>query len=204
MHQSKYQTVLWDFDGVWSHDFFYKSFIKTDPSIWNFIQDKIFGVNNEGRPDKWMRAEMSIFDINRFISKETGIDLEYLNKKSLEDAFNMEVEMGHVPIVNALKRKGITVGMVTDNMDLLNIVNVPRLGLDKIFGCNLFNSFYFKRRKSDGLFDIAMKSMHANYATTLLIDDSEKARLVFENKGGNTYKYIDFRSFKSWAVDNLL
>ena len=201
----KYKAVFWDFDGVWSKDYFYKNLAKISQKAKEFTQTKIFGPNGEGRPDKWMRAEIDMNDINRLISKETGIDFDLLTKSFLEDVAQMEIEMRHIPIVEKLKLKGITVGMVTNNMDVFDIVTRPRLNFDKLFNGLVFNSFAYKKMKSDGLFDIAMEKIgHSDYSQILLIDDSLKARDIFESKGGDTYAYTNFEDFKIWADQNLL
>jgi FMN phosphatase YigB (HAD superfamily) len=201
----KYKAVFWDFDGVWSKDYFYKSLSKNYPQVWKFIQTHVWGPNGEGRVDKWMRGELDMTDINKHISKGTGMDFNVLTKKLLEDVSQMEIEMGHIPIVKALKKKGIKIGMITNNMDVFDIVTRPKLKFDKLFDGKVFNSFAYKKMKAEGLFDLAMKSIdHSDYSTTLLIDDSARARAAFEVKGGQTYAYTTFEDFKSWANENLL
>ena len=102
----KYKAVFWDFDGVWSKDYFYKSFSKDYPQVWEFIQTHVWGQDGEGRVDKWMRGELTMTDINKHISKGTGMDFDALTKKFLEDVSQMEIEMRHAPIVKALKKNG--------------------------------------------------------------------------------------------------
>lgn len=201
----KYKAVFWDFDGVWSKDYFYKSFSKDYPQVWEFIQTHVWGPDGEGRVDKWMRGELTMTDINKHISKGTGMDFDALTKKFLEDVSQMEIEMRHAPIVKALKKNGIRVGMITNNMDVFDIVTRPKLKFDKLFNDKVFNSFAYKKMKAEGLFDIAMESIdQLDYSTALLIDDSARARVAFEAKGGQTYPYTTFESFQDWANKNLL
>jgi FMN phosphatase YigB (HAD superfamily) len=203
--KNRYKAVFWDFDGVWSKDYFYKNLAKISPKAKKFTENNIFGSNGEGRPDKWMRAEMNMNDINELISKETGVDFNILTKSFLEDVSLMEIEMRHIPIIENLKQNGVIVGMVTNNMDVFDVVTRPRLNLDKLFNGLVFNSFAYKKMKSDGLFDIAMSQAGlSNYSEILLIDDSQKARDIFESNGGNTYAYTNFEDFKTWANKNLL
>ncbi|HOX96203.1 MAG TPA: hypothetical protein PLI45_02380 [Candidatus Woesebacteria bacterium] len=201
----KPKAVFWDFDGVWSKDYFYKNLAKINPQAKEFTQTKIFGSDGEGRPDKWMRGELDMNNINRIISKETGIAYDLLTKSFLEDVALMEIEMRHIPIIENLKEKGIIVGMVTNNMDVFDIVTRPRLNLDELFNGLVFNSFAFKKMKSDGLFDIAIeKAGLSDFSNVLLIDDSPKARSIFESKGGQTYAYSNFEDYKIWADQYLL
>lgn len=200
----RYTAVFWDFDGVWSTDVFYKSLEKTHPFVWNFIQTKIWGEGGEGRVEKWMRGELTMNDINRYICDGTGIRFDMLTKIFLEDVAQMETEVRHIPIVQAVKAQGIKVGMITNNMDVFDTVTRLRLKLDDLFD-HVCNSFTYKKLKREGLFDIAMRALDVNtYNTTLLIDDSPRARASFESRGGHTYPYTTFEDFKMWADKNLI
>jgi len=200
----KYKAVLWDFAGVWSKDYFYKSLRTSRPQIWEFIQTKVWGPGGDGRIDKWMKAEFSLNDINYFISQNTGIDYDTLTKISLHDVAKMDIETGHISIVKHLKQAGINVGMVTDNMDVFSTITVPRLKLNELFNGNVFNSSDYKTTKADGLFDIATKAMGISYCDTLLIEDSLNAGNLFKSKGGHHYHYTSFEDFQLWANSNLL
>ena len=201
----KFKTVFWDFDGVWSKDLFYKSFPTNYPQVWEFIQTNVWGSKAKRLIDGWMKGELNMDDINTHISKGTGMDLKLLTNRFLKDVAQMEIEMRHIPIIKSLKKKGVKVGMITNNMDVFDIVTRPRLKLDQLFDNMVFNSFTYKKMKADGLFDIAMKSIgHTDYATTLLIDDSSRAREAFEAKGGQAYAYTTFEDFQTWADENLL
>jgi len=200
----RFKTVFWDFDGVWSKDVFYKSLVKTHPRVWEFIQTKVWGPGGEGRIEKWMRGELTMNDINRHISEGTGMNFEDLTKTFLDDVAQMQIETGHTPIIQALKERGVKVGMITNNMDVFNTVTRPKLRLDDLFD-GVFDSFSYKKMKADGLFDIAMQSFgNTDYSVALLIDDSPRARAAFEVKGGQTYTYSTFEDFKNWADKNLL
>lgn len=200
----KYESVFWDFDGVWSKDRFYKSLETAHPIVYEFIQTHIWGPYGEGRVDKWMRAELTMVDINQFISQETGINFDLLTKIFLEDTAKMEIETRHIPIVEGLKKRGVKVGMITNNMDVFTTVTVPRLKLLDLFDGHVYNSFDYRLLKAGGLFDIALLGTeNSNYATSLMIDDSPRARAVFEVKGGQTYPYNNFADFESWAKINL-
>ena len=199
-----YETVIWDFDGVWSKDWFFQSLKTTHPDVWNFIQTKIYGPGGKGRVDKWMRAQLTMGDINKLISQGTGIDFDLLTKTFIADVASMNIETGHITIVKALKQNGVKVGMVTNNMDVFTSVTTPRLDLIKLFDENVYNSFDYQMMKADGLYDIAIRKIGADYSTALVIDDSPRARAIFEAKGGHTYAYTTFEDFQLWADKNLL
>jgi len=200
----KYKAVIWDFDGVWSKDKFYKTIETNYPKVRDFIQNNIWGENGEKRVDRWMRAELNMNDINKLISENTGINFELLTKEFLNDVKKMEIEMGHIAIINKLKKQNIKVGLVTNNMEVFTSITRLRLKFDELFNNNVFNSFEYKMLKDEGLFDKALEKMDSDYATTLLIDDSSRARNYFESKGGQTYAYNNFEDFKIWVENNLL
>jgi len=197
----RYEAVFWDFDGVWSRGRFYTSLAKIHPKAHAFVETGIWGPCGGSRVDQWMRAERTMDDINRLIAQETGIDFDLLTRTFLEDVAHMEIEMRHIPIVLELKRRGIKVGMVTNNMDVFDRITRPRLDLDGLFDGVVVNSFAHRRLKAEGLYEIAMQQIgHTCYDTTLLIDDSPRARAAFEARGGHTYAYHSFDAFQSWIA----
>lgn len=200
----KYKAVIWDFDGVWSKDRFYKSLEVGYPKVWNYIHFNIWGENDRDLVDKWMRAELNMNDINKIISKDTGINYDLLTKTFLDDVKTMKIENRHRAIAESLKNKGVKIGLVTNNMEVFSTITEPRLGFKELFNNNVFNSFDYKMLKAEGLFDVALKKMGSDYQETLLIDDSARARTAFETKGGNTYSYTNFDDFNSWVNKNLL
>lgn len=199
-----YKTVLWDFDGVWSRDRFYKSLEIDYPEVWDYIRCKVWGNNDRDLVNKWMRAEINMDDINKIISKDTGIDFDLLTKIFLGDVKTMEIENGHRIIAESLKNRGTKIGLVTNNMEVFSTITKPRLDFENLFNSNVFNSFDYKMLKAEGLFNKALEKIGSDYTSTLLIDDSPKARGFFESKGGYTYKYDNFEDFKIWANNNLL
>lgn len=199
----KYNAVFWDFDGVWSKDRFYKSLIKTHPDVYAFIQTKVFGSANNGLVDKWMKAELNMDDVNRLIAFNTGIDFDLLTNIFLKDVSRMEIEVRHIPIIKKLKMNGVKVGMITNNMDVFSIVTTPRLKLLDLFDGQVFNSSDYGILKSEGLYDVVVESVAVPFSSSLLIDDSIKARTAFEAKGGHTYAYDTFEKFESWVRNNL-
>jgi len=202
---SRIEAAFWDFDGVWSKDRFYNSLAQLHPKAHQFVQTEVFGPNSNGYVDKWMRAELTMTDINRLISQKTGVDFDLLTKSFIDDVAQMAIEMRHVPIIEKLKQNGVKVGMITNNMDVFSTITAPRLHLLDLFDDRVYNSFTYGVLKADGLYDIAMrKAGLTDYSTALMIDDSPKARTAFEAKGGLTYAYTNFEEFQDWANKNLL
>jgi FMN phosphatase YigB (HAD superfamily) len=200
----KYQTIFWDFNGVLSHDLFYKPLKTSHPKVWDFIQTNIFGSQSKGKVSKWMRADLNIGDINKLIVQKTGINPEVLNLSLTVGSKNFEIETGHIPIAKELKKMGVKVGLVTDNMDVFDLFVRPNFDFESIFDV-IINSFTYKKLKIEGLFEIAMKAIGStDYSRTLLIEDSANSINYFKTLGGDTYSYTTFENFHSWADKNLL
>ncbi len=200
------KIVIFDFDGVLSKDYFYANLKSAYPEVHQFIQKRVFGVGSK-MPNQWMRGQLTSEQVNKFISDNTDIDFDKLNKLFIESVKAMRIDAGLIGLVKKLKVHSFKVALVTNNMDVFSTITVRHHKLDKIFSV-IVNSFDYGIMKHDEdgkLFDIAMaKIAESDYSTTLLIDDSEKARSVFEQKGGLTFAYEDYPSFTKWANKNLL
>lgn len=205
----KYAAALFDFDGVLSTDRFYvnsnyKRLLSEHPQTWEFIQGHIF--QNSDIPDRWMRNELTMDDVNYFISQQTGIPFDQLSQILIENISHMRIEQRLLTLARQLRDKQVAVGIVTNNMDVFNKVTIPRL--KGVFPVIVNSADYgLLKQESDGkLFDIALEllGIYPKYSKTLLIDDSVSARAIFQAKGGNTYAYSTYDSFETWALSNLL
>ncbi|KKQ34414.1 MAG: hypothetical protein US52_C0060G0003 [candidate division WS6 bacterium GW2011_GWA2_37_6] len=200
------KTIIFDFDGVLCKDYFYTNLQTTHPKVSEFIETKIFDKGSK-IPDKWMRGELSSDDINKIISKETSIDFKELSELFVESIKIMQIDQRLLDLAKLLTAKGREIALVTNNMDIFSIVTIPHNKLDKIFPI-IVNSADHKLLKQDEngkLFDIAMSKLNGpKYTETLLIDDSLRARKIFQNKGGRTFPYKTYEQFRPWAEVNLL
>jgi len=201
-----YKTIIFDFDGVLCSDRFYTNLKTAYPLAHNFVNTKIFGKGSK-IPDRWMRGELSSDDINKLISDNTGIDFDELSNLLTESVKIMKIDNRLINLAKIVHSKGGKIAIVTNNMDIFNTITIKNHGLDKIFPA-IINSFDYGIMKHDEdgrLFDIAMERLNfPNYRDALLIDDSEKARTVFENKGGSTFPYNNYEQFEPWMKENLL
>lgn len=205
----KYKAVLFDFDGVLSTDRFYVNsqytrLLSEHPQTWDFIQKNIF--QNSNIPDRWMRNELTMYDVNAFISDQTGIQRTLLSQILLESVANMQFEQRLIRLALDLKSQQTLIGIVTNNMDVFNKVTLPRLC--DVFPVILNSADYglLKHEQGGKLFDIAIETLSRNppdYSAVLLIDDSALARSTFQAKGGNTYAFTTYQDFEPWAVSNL-
>lgn len=199
----KYKTVFWDFNGVISHDFFYRPLQKTHPKAWDFIQSHVFGPLGGDIIPRWMRADVDLGYVNNHINQQTGVDLTTLEESVARGGAQFAIDSRHFELIDRLKSKGVKVGLVTDNMDVFDLYINPHYQFETLFDV-VVNSFPFKKLKREGLFDIAMKLIGTDdYSSTLLIEDSPRSISHFQSLGGDGHHYRNFEDFKLWADANL-
>ncbi len=202
----KTKTFAFDFDGVLSGDYFYANLKETYPEVHRFIQEKVFS-SESGMVDRWMRGQLTSDQVNEFISKNTEIDFNELSKLFIESVKAMRLESRLISLAEKLKEGSCKIALVTNNMDVFNKITVAHHQLGRIFPVivNSFDYGVMKHEENGKLFDIAMSQLGNNsYEDALLIDDSAKARNMFEQKGGSTYAYENYPDFINWANKNLL
>ncbi|MBU3925346.1 hypothetical protein KJ854_05455 [Patescibacteria group bacterium] len=201
-----YETIIFDFDGVLCRDYFYTNLKAFYPLVSDFINTRIFAKGSDV-PDKWMRGELTADEVNKFISDNTGIDFDELSNLFVESVHAMKIDNRLLNLAKIVLSGGGKVALVTNNMDVFNKITIKNHNLDKIFPVIVNSSDYgiMKHDENGRLFDIAMEKLGvSNYDDTLLIDDSSKARMVFESKGGATFPYENYEQFEPWMKENLL
>lgn len=199
------KTVFFDFDGVLSKDHFYANLESKYSEVHKFIQKKVFGSGVE-MVNQWMRGQLTSDQVNKFISENTNIDFDELNKLFIESVKAMRLEIRLISLAKQLKTNSFRIALVTDNMDVFNAITVRHHKLDNVFPVivNSFDHGVMKHEANGKLFDIAMAALgEGDYSNTLLIDDSVKTRSVFEQKGGLTFAYVNYLDFAKWASKNL-
>lgn len=203
----RYETVLFDFQGVLCHDQFYVGLEAHSRKAHEFVRHQVFGQDSTIAA-RWTRGEISSADVNRLISERTGVDYDLLSRLFMESVTQMRVDARLIDLALTLRQGGVAVGLVTGNMDVFSQITVRRLGLDRVFPA-IVNSSDFGCLKSevDGrLFEIALTLLgrEGDFAHALLVDDDAQARATFSSRGGEVYPYSDYSSFRAWADANLV
>jgi len=197
----KYQTVLFDFDGVLCRDRFYeKTLLLENEDVYQWIQENIFG--NQDLVREWMRGKISWKQINKIISDNTGFDWEQLNQLFVSSVIKMEIDHKIKQLAQEIKDLGIKVAIVTDNMDIFSEVTVSNHNLNKIFDEILNSADYGLLKKDDDgqLFEVVLKKLNCDIKNSLLIDDSESTIDFYRNKGGDGFHYQNFSDLKTWLA----
>jgi FMN phosphatase YigB (HAD superfamily) len=199
------KAVFFDFDGVLCTDYFYTTLRKNYPDILEFINKEIFR-SEQKYSDRWMRGEFSYDDINKMVSKATGISMNKLTELFIESIKLMRINKELLELAQNLKKNGVQIALVTNNMDVFNEVTVPHNSLDKVFPAIVNSSDHgaMKHEQNGKLFDLALQQLGLDsFKNVLLMDDSEKACKMFESKGGMTYLFHGVKDFEVWSRKNL-
>jgi FMN phosphatase YigB (HAD superfamily) len=201
----KYEAIIFDFDGVLCHDRFYeKSLLPENEHVYRWIQSNIF--SNHQLIHDWMRGKIKWQDINKIISEATGVNQTILDKLFIDSVQKMNIDHQMLQFCHELKKLGIKIAIVTDNMDIFSEITTSRPELKKIFDV-IINSADFGLLKKDGngkLFEIALKALKCDIKNSLLIDDSKSTTDFYKKMGGNCFYYQDFQRLKTWLNTNSL
>jgi FMN phosphatase YigB (HAD superfamily) len=197
-------AVFFDFDGVLCTDRFYTVLVQIYPMALSFINDKIFG-GPQKYADSWMRGKFSYQEINALISEATGIPFSKVTELFITGIRQMRINHALIQFALSLKRRGIRIALVTNNMDIFDEITIPEKNLDDIFPV-IINSFDYKLMKQDEngkLFDIALGKLGLDsYLGVYLVDDSPTYCTIFAAKGGNAYQYSGQKEFELWLEES--
>jgi len=194
----KFQTVLFDFDGVLCKERFYQKTLRFNyPEVYDWIQTNIFG--NKELVRKWMRNQVNSDEINKIISESIDIERSVLTKLYNESIRMMELEKEVKNLAELLKSSGYKIGIVTDNMDVFTRITVPNKRLDFLFDSVVNSADYgtLKKENNGKLFDIALDRLEENIENSIMIDDSEKTIELYKQKGGYGIVYQNATELKS-------
>lgn|SRR3989338_4620187 len=194
MEQSgHYHTVLFDFDGVLSHDYFYKkTLVPGYPKVYDWIQSNVFLNKNLLRD--WMRNRVDSDHINRLCASNNQIEFEKLSGLFEDSVRQMELDQRVLNLARQLKALGYQIGIVTNNMNVFSKILVPLHHLDAIFHVIVNSSDYglLKMDENGRLFDFTLEKLNARIEDALLIDDSIPNVELFKQKGGHGLKFQNF------------
>ena len=148
----------------------------------------------------WMRGKYSYQEINGVISDATGVPFSKVTELFKTGVRQMRINPALIQFALSLKRRGIRIALVTNNMDIFNEITIPEKNLADVFPV-IINSFDYKLMKQDEngkLFDIALVKLGLDsYQGVYLIDDSPTYCTIFTAKGGNAYQYSGQKEFES-------
>lgn len=200
------KTIIFDFDGVLCKDLFYSSLRDSHPTIYDYIENRVFRSGTD-LIDRWMRNEVTSDDINRMISQANNIEFDLIKKILEKDVLSIKIDYNLLNFAKEQLKLGRRAALVSNNMDILTTLIISNHKLNEVFEVIVNSADYglLKTDQKGKLFDIVMGKMRINnYSSALLIDDSPKVRPIFEAKGGHVFTYSNFDNFIKWARRVLL
>lgn len=201
----KIRTIIFDFQGVLCHDFFYVTDDPRSKAIRGYFEKEILFSDNPEIIDSWMRGKIDKFKVNHIISRALGIPIDTIDTILEESVYNMRVDKRLLDLIGKLRAIGIKAALASDNMEVFDEIIVPNRKLDKHFDLivNSFQTGLLKRDNNGEIFDHIIEKLNGNYSNALLVDDSHRSRAAFQAKGGRTYEFKKADEFISWFDDNL-
>lgn len=197
----KFQTILFDFDGVLCFDHFYVSALKLEhKDVLAWISKNIFEGNRE-LVDRWMRGEISSTQVNEKIATATGIDINLLNRLFVKSVEDMKVDENLLSFIQGLRGGGIKVGLVTDNMDVFSTVVRMKHQLDAKFDTvvNSADHGFLKKELNGKLLETTLKELgESDISKSLIVDNQAEVVHLYKQKGGSGFLYNEYNEFKDW------
>ena len=176
----------WDKTLCWSR--FWESLIKTNHKFSQEI-DKFFMFEKE-IVKNWMKGKTNSEEVNKFISRKTGLSESVLWNIFVSDCKNMKIDSKIVALIKKLRKKYFIV-LVTGNMDCFSRFIAPALELEKIFDLiiNSADVGYLKNEHNGKTFMNCLKLFNIdNMSNTYLLEDSGKVCNMFNQLGGKALK----------------
>lgn len=188
------RTLFVDFDGTICFDRFWQDLSKDE---YAHVEDMLFRQNRHYVAD-WMRGMYTSEDVNRFVSKKTGISYERLWEVFVAGCKSMVVSQGVLNQIDRLRDRFYTV-LITGNMDSFDRFTVPSLKLDQHFDI-IVNSYTEKILKFEDNGATFQKYLMGDIHDAILIEDSQKSCDAFNKLGGTVYQVSPQNSALSYLT----
>lgn len=159
-------------------------------------------VENENLIQQWMRGKVDEEKILQVVSDKFGYSKKVLKEDLAESCRAMTfLSDDLLPLIDAIRKKGIKCVIATDNMDIFSKYVVPALKLDELFD-DVLVSFDQKALKFDvsedehsiPFFDEYLKRNGFSYSDALLVDDRVDTSGMYAKIGLDTYQVKNIES----------
>lgn len=182
------KIIFIDWDGTLCWSRFWESLIKSDPDFTKIVDH--FFIHKKKIIIDWMKGKINSEEINKVISKKSGLSEDMLWRIFVSDCKNMKIDSDAVMLIKKIRKK-YPVILVTGNMDCFTRFTVPALGLNKLFDLiiNSADIGYLKTEYNGKIFIDCLKQFNINnMSDAYLLEDSEKTCIMFNQLGGNIMK----------------
>lgn len=208
-----YKVIFFDWHKTLSYCDFWTQLqdLNHDRHHWHEnITTFLFG-ENDVLVQQWMRGEINEEGIFQAISEKFGYSPELLREDLAESCRAMTLLSNDIlPLVTALRKKGIKCVIATDNMDVFKKYIVPALKLDEYFDDILVSSeqkaFKFDVGQDGNSLPFFLGYLQKNgftYSDALLFDDRLDLSGVYKKLGFDTFQVKNNQEFLE-KMENLL
>ena len=181
MEEKNKPILFCDFDGVLSHDKYWRS-LSSD--VHNEVQKLLF-YDNKTIVNDWMRGKYTAEQINQLVSEKIGIPFEQLWDIFVNDCRTTTVAKEFLEKLSDFREDYIVI-LITGNMDSFSRFTHPALNLEKYFD-HISNSFYEGIHKTDNNGELFLKyanEYNVSLEKCIILDDSINVCNLFQKLGG--------------------
>jgi FMN phosphatase YigB (HAD superfamily) len=197
------QLLLVDFDGVLSNGRFYTSQIQQQRQLGLKVAQTIFAPRNQKLLNDWMRGDLTYHDVHDSVAASIGADARQLDRLLEDSVKRMPLNEPLLQFIGKLRSRGIRVSLLTNNMDIFDLVARAHHNLDTHFD-HIYSSSAHGQLKleNDALITRAMQEAAADIRQTALVDDSTVSYELATGYGVSTFLYQDYLNsqadFEHW------
>ncbi len=179
--------IFWDFNGIISYNNYWNQIENSNHHLYKYHQS-IQELYTKELCENWMRGNSNAEKINEYIAQSVGVSYQELFGIFVGDCCNLDISLAILELAQKLQKDFICV-LITDNMDNFDrftIPNNPILKNSFDYISNSFNSKLLKTDKNGKIFLDICEQYNCNVKDCVLIDNSNKNCILFENLGGKS------------------
>ncbi len=181
------KLLFLDWDGTLCFDRFWRSLTSKNERVTeavNFLFSEEKDLIND-----WLRGDFSSEEINAMISEKSGCSFDELWNSFVHDCQTMIFDSRLRESLSKIRRTSKIV-LTTGNMYCFRRFTIPALKLDDCFDDMVISCEvgYLKNEKGGQQFINIARKFEIELSDTVLIDNSDKALMVFDGLGGSAFK----------------
>lgn len=141
------------------------------------IEKALFGKHID-KINPWMLGKLTSEDVCHLLSKETGLEYDFLYKELIHSCKKMEFVSDSIPsLLTEIKKQGVKIMIATDNMDTFSKHTYSSINKNGLFDgfLNSYEIGSFKYDYQNGVlpfFDPFLAKNKLDYQDVVLVDDS--------------------------------
>jgi HAD superfamily hydrolase (TIGR01509 family) len=205
----KLKLLLVDFDGVMSNGRFYAAPADDESALGAQAVGHIFTADNATLLNDWMRGSISYRQLHKQVAAQVGLDANALDQLLEASVKRMPLNTRMLDYIATLRKRGVTVSLFTNNMDIFDTVSRAHHQLDNHFD-HIYSSSEQGQLKleDEALLRKALREAGVSKAQTAFVDDSSASYEAATSYGIQTFLYDDYdasqKSFEIWLAKEFV